>query len=82
LNIGDGTALASRESEETMLRLKRKQRQVLVDKVPDVANLVVGALFLGQFLSERPFSLMLALSGIAGWAVLIGLTLMAAGFEE
>ena len=29
-------------TEATMLRLKREQRQVLVDKVPDVANLVRG----------------------------------------
>ena len=49
-----------------MLRLKREQRQVLVDKVPDVANLVIGALFLGQFLSDRPFSPVLALFGFGG----------------
>jgi hypothetical protein len=65
-----------------MLRLKSHQRQVLADKVPDVANLVIGALFLGQFLSDRPFSLTLALSGIAGWTVLIGFALLVAGFED
>jgi hypothetical protein len=62
----------------TMLRWNARQRQVLVDKLPDVANLVVGALFVGQFLSDRPFSLALALSGIAGWAVLMGFALVMA----
>ena len=36
-----------------MLKLKTEQREVLVEKLPDMANLVVGALFLGQFLGER-----------------------------
>ena len=65
-----------------MLRLKTGQRQMLVDKFPDVANLVVAALFLGQFLSERPFSLILALFGIAAWTVLTGFALIVAGVED
>ena len=47
-----------------MLRLNRAQRAVLVDKVPDVANLAIGALSFGQFLGERPFSFMRALCGV------------------
>ncbi len=62
-----------------MLRWKTQQRHVLVDKVPDVANLVVGALFLGQFLSDRPFSLSLALSGLAVWTALMAFVLVVAG---
>ena len=65
-----------------MLRLNAGQRQMLVDKVPDSANLVIGALFLGQFLSDRPFSLALALFGIAAWTVLTGFALAVAGMED
>ena len=62
----------------TMLRWNVGQRRVLVDKLPDAANLVVGALFVGQFLGGRPFSLTLALSGIAVWVVLMGFALVVA----
>ena len=65
-----------------MLRLKAGQRQMLVDKVPDFANLVIGALFLGQFLGDGPFSLALALFGIAAWTVLTGFALAVAGMED
>ena len=41
-----------------------------MDKVPDFANLAVGALLFGQFLGDRPFSLSLALCGLGSWAVL------------
>ena len=62
----------------TMLRWNVGQRRVLVDKLPDAANLVVGALFVGQFLGDRPFSLDLALSGIAVWVALMGFALVVA----
>ena len=65
-----------------MLRLKAAQRLMLVDKVPDFANLVIGALFLGQFLSDRPFSLVLALFGVAAWTALTGFALAVAGIED
>ena len=50
-----------------MLRLSQRQRAVLADKVPDAANLALGALFFGQLLAERPFSSWLALLGVACW---------------
>ena len=46
-----------------MLWLDDRQREMLADKLPDAANLALGALFFGQFLSDRPFSRALALSG-------------------
>jgi len=39
-----------------MLRLKRGQRRVLVEKVPDAANVAAGALVFGQALSDRGFA--------------------------
>jgi len=66
-----------------MLRLNAEQRQMLIEKLPDAANLVMGALFLGQFLNERPFSLTLALSGIAAWiAFMIFALVVARGGER
>jgi hypothetical protein len=62
----------------TMLVLKGTQRQVLVDKVPDVANVAIGALSFGQFLGDRPFSLTLALSGAAIWVILMALSIVLA----
>jgi len=44
-------------------------------------NLAVGALFLGQFLSDRPFSYVLAVFGVALWTAIIGFTLSVAGIE-
>jgi len=61
-----------------MLDLTRGQRSVLADKLPDAANLSAGALFFGQFLSDRPFSLMLAVVGILSWFALFSWALVLA----
>lgn len=55
-----------------MLRLNNAQRAVLVDKVPDLANVGAAALVFGQFLSDRGFSTQLALVGGALWFLLVG----------
>ena len=55
----------------TMVWLDDRQREMLADKLPDAANLALGALFFGQFLSDRPFSGALALSGSVAWLVLM-----------
>jgi hypothetical protein len=60
----------------TMLELTSRQRAALIDKLPDLANLAIGALFFGQFLGDRPFSARVALLGVASWIVLIGLALI------
>ena len=57
--------------DATMLSLDDGQRQMLADKLPDAANLAIGALFFGQFLSDRPFSTTLAVCGSGAWLVLI-----------
>lgn len=57
--------------KSTMLLLNQTQRAMLIDKVPDVANLAVGALFFGQFLGDRPFSFTLAVSGAGVWLILM-----------
>jgi hypothetical protein len=61
-----------------MIRLSGEQRRMLIDKLPDVAIVALGALWFGQFVSDRPFSSWLAVCGIAGalilfsWSFLLG----------
>ena len=62
-----------------MLRLKPRQRKVLIEKMPDAANLAAGSMFLGQYLTERPFSVTLALAGVTGWIAFWALTLVLSG---
>ena len=62
-----------------MLRLSDPQRAVLVQAMPAVANLGLGALVFGQFLRQQPFSVALAGSGVAFWFALIGYTLVITG---
>jgi hypothetical protein len=52
---------------------------MLVDKIPDVANLAVTALCFGQFVSDRPFSPAVALGGLALWLFLMGWVLSLTG---
>ena len=65
-----------------MLRLNFRRREVLIDKMPDVANLAAGSMFLGQFLTERPFSAVLAAAGVAGWMGCWVITLVLSGEED
>ena len=60
----------------TMLRLTRRRRDVIVDKLPDAANIALGALVFGPFLSDRPYSLILAVIGLGIWSSLIVTTLL------
>ena len=59
----------------TMLRLTTRRREVLVQTLRELANLAAGALVLGRFVGQQPFSLDLVLGGIAAWFVLVGLAL-------
>ncbi len=48
-----------------MVRLTSRQREALIEKVPDVANLIAGSMFFGQFLTDRPFSAIIAMAGLS-----------------
>ena len=54
----------------TMVRLTAGQRLLVADKLLDAANLALGAMVFGQFLSDRRFSLALAAVGIITWVTL------------
>ena len=55
-----------------MVGLSERQRTMLIEKVPDFANLIAASTFFGQFLADRPFSTLLALVGFSAWALLMG----------
>ncbi|MBI3050628.1 MAG: hypothetical protein HYY76_20245 [Acidobacteria bacterium] len=54
-------------SVTTMLRLNEAQRAVLIQAFPAIAHVAAGGLVFGQFLREPPFSIGLALGGVAIW---------------
>lgn len=55
-----------------MLVLNRGQREMLADKLLDAANLAMGGLVFGQFVTGLSFSVPMALLGIVFWTVLTG----------
>ena len=57
-----------------MIRLKPAHRRILIAHVPELANVAAGSLLFGQFLTDRPYSLVLAVLGVALGFVLIGFT--------
>jgi hypothetical protein len=65
-----------------MVRLNRRQRDVLIDKVPDVAHLGFGSLVFGQVLSSEAFSVAWAMFGVALWLALFGWVILLASGES
>jgi len=53
-----------------MLRLTERQREMFIDKLPDLGNLAAAGLIFGQVLMER-FSLAVALIGGLLWLTLV-----------
>lgn len=54
----------------------------MADKLPDVANVAAGAMVFGQAFSDRPFSLRVALLGLATWGLFIALAIFFAATED
>ena len=46
-----------------MLEFNRQQRTLFAETVRDIANVGGGAMMFGSFLSDRPFSLAIAIAG-------------------
>ena len=55
---------------------------MIVEKLPDLANIIAGVFVVGQFVGEQPVSLWLVTTGLAIWAGLAGVTLLIAGGER
>ena len=62
--------------------VKTTQQVVIVEKLPDLANIIAGVFVVGQFVGEQPVSLWLVTTGLAIWAGLAGVTLLIAGGER
>jgi hypothetical protein len=77
-----GTALALLATRRKMFRFKPAQRRVLVDKVPDFANIGAGAFVFSQFIGEQPASFRLLAIGLALWAGVMVVVVMIAGGEH
>ena len=56
----------------TALELNERQRTVWIDTLSQAANVALAALLFGQFVSDRPFSIIVAVGGFAAWSALIG----------
>ena len=65
-----------------MVGLTEEQRRILIDKLPDAANLALGALVFGQFLGDGPFSPAVAILGIVTWVVLFGCAFVIGGGQK
>jgi len=50
-----------------MLDFDRRQRALLADKLFDAGNVAAGGMLFGQFVANRPFSVVLATIGFAIW---------------
>lgn len=61
-----------------MLRLTPRRRTMLTEKLPDLANLILASTFLGQLLTDRPFSPALASAGLLAWFILAVLAFVVA----
>ena len=65
-----------------MLRLKPRQRTVVIGTFPELANLAAVGLIFGQAFTDRPLSWTLLATGAAIWLVLLGATIAIAGADE
>jgi len=58
-----------------MLDLTPEQRQLLFDKLPDAANVLLGALVVGPFLGDGSISIVRVVAGLALWLFAFGFCL-------
>jgi hypothetical protein len=59
----------------TMLRLTKRRRAVLAEKVPDVANLITAAIVIGYAIGESNVSWLAVIAAIALWTGVLGVAL-------
>jgi hypothetical protein len=54
-----------------MLHFNERQREVLIDKLPDTANVVVAGTVFGQAINGPDISAVLAIGGLTLWILLM-----------
>ena len=62
-----------------MLRLTKGRRELLAEKLADLANFAVAVLVFGQAVGDDAFSPWLAIGGIAIWVVFVGVAYALSG---
>ncbi len=65
-----------------MVRLKPAQRRVIVDKVPDLANIGAGVFVFWQFVGQQPASWMLFVLGLLLWVGVTTVCVVIAGGKQ
>jgi hypothetical protein len=60
----------------TMLDWNSRQRALLADKLFDAGNVAAGGMVFGQFVAERPFSILLAVIGLVIWLTALTVSLV------
>lgn len=58
-----------------MIRFGPGQRRVFAEHVPELANFAAGSFIFGQVLTDRPYSIVVAVIGVAAWLALTGVAL-------
>lgn len=53
--------------------MRKEQRKFLADKLAGSANIILGALVIGQFITDRRFEVWLFLSGLIAYVGLLGI---------
>ena len=62
-----------------VLRWTDDQRRFVAERVGELANIAAGAMVFGQFLGDRPFSMLVGSVGMGAWIVLFVLATALAG---
>lgn len=62
-----------------MLKLTLDQRRLVLDKLPDAANIAFGALGFGPFIGDGRFSLIVIVVGAGLWVVAFGICFVVGG---
>lgn len=63
-----------RYADYMALDLDRQQRSLLADKLFDAGNVAAGGMLFGQFISDRPFSILLAGIGLGIWLIALAVS--------
>ena len=54
-----------------MIEFDARQRTLVADKLFDAANVAAGAMVFGQFVTEGPFSIAVAIVGLVIWITFV-----------
>ena len=68
--------------DRAMVRLKAEQRRVIVDKVPDLADIGADVFIFWQFVGQQPASFRLFVLGVLIWVGVMAVSVVIAGGKQ